>query len=344
MSAGADERLQAVRRLLAAARAVAADASVASELARTTGLSPQGVAHALAHHLEHDPTEAELASLMTYAGEAEAVLVILSANVFAAALRAIAIARAASARVYVRPSRREPTFARALVRASDDPSLILAEDFEPEALLAGEIHVYGRDETLDRVRARAAPGVRLRGHGAGFGVAWVSRAADLSSSARALADDTIAFDQRGCLSPRVALVEGDAARADAFAAALHGALGELQTRIPRGVLSAGERAQVAQYVALMQFAGHARSSAFHVVGSALAAAPLVLPPAARCMHVAPTADVASARELLLPFTRFIVAFGADDTSRAADLAPAHARLSRLGLMQHPPLDGPVDLR
>lgn len=339
------ERIADVRRLLAAARAVtAARLGIQADLARSTGLSKEGVELAFTRHLELDATDSELTALVGYAGQAESVLVILSANVFVAALRAIALARAASSSVRVRPSRRDPVFARALVDAVADPSLTLAEDADPKALRAGEIHVYGRDQTIAEVRAQAAPGVRVRGHGAGMGAAWISLAANLTNAADALAMDIVAFDQRGCLSPRVALVEGDTARADAFADAVHHALALSGLRVPRGAVSDADRAEAARYVALMQFAGRARVSADHAVGTAEPRAPLIVPPAARCLHVAPAADAAAARALLAPLARFVVAVGADDTDRAIEIAPDHARLSPLGRMQCPPLDGPVDRR
>ena len=52
------------------------------------------------------------------------------------------------------------------------------------AIEAGAIHVYGRDETIAAVRAAARPGVVVRGHGAGLGVALVTPAADLGARPR----------------------------------------------------------------------------------------------------------------------------------------------------------------
>ena len=53
-----------------------------------------------------------------------------------------------------------------------------------ESVRSGEIHVYGRDETIASLRARAAEGVRLRGHGAGLGVAIVRASAERKPGAR----------------------------------------------------------------------------------------------------------------------------------------------------------------
>src|SRR6478735_222479 len=96
-----------VRRVIAAASRVARDASIVPALVASTGLSRQGVELALARHVETSATEEDIASLVAYAGTTKHVHVILSANVFVAAVRAIAIAIAASDRVTVKPSTRE---------------------------------------------------------------------------------------------------------------------------------------------------------------------------------------------------------------------------------------------
>ena len=62
-------------------------------------------------------------------------------------------------------------------------------------------------------------------------------------------------------------------------------------------------------------------------------------------HVGPLcATVEDARGILEPMLRSIVAVGSDDEQSARELAPPWARISALGRMQRPPLDGPVDLR
>ena len=87
-----------------------------------------------------------------------------------------------------------------------------------------------------------------------MGVAWISADAHLEKAARGLADDVVVFDQRGCLSPRIALVLGDEARASALADALHAELERLDVSIPRGAVPAEERAAAGRYVATMTYA------------------------------------------------------------------------------------------
>lgn len=339
----AGQRIDDVKRLVAAARLVVERrAAIVPAIAESSALSVEGVELAFARSLETDATDADLAKLVARAGDTPAVAVILSANVFVGALRAIAVARAAAERVVVRPSRRDPTFARALVEAAKDPAIVLDEALDVADVKTGEIHVYGRDETIADVKRRAS--VRVRGHGAGMGVAWISPSADLSAAARALADDVVLFDQRGCLSPRIALVGGDESRAGAFADALHEELERLDAEIPRGPVPAEERVHADRYVATMTYACRALVGGQHAVGVGPPGAPLVLPPPYRHVHVAPAASAADAAKLLEPLTRGIVAIGSDDEAAARTIGPAAARVSSLGRMQRPALDGPVDLR
>jgi hypothetical protein len=345
MTRGLAERKHDVLRLVEAARAVANErASIVEDLIATTGLSREGVELGFTRHLELQPSDAEIEALVASAGDAKHVVVILSANVFVAPLRAIALARAASPSVVIRPSRRDPPFARALVARAADPGLSLVDEIDLPRLFGGEVHVYGRDSTIAEVRARVGERIRVRGHGAGMGVALVSPAASLEVAASALAGDVIAFDQRGCLSPRVAIVIGDSERAERFASALSLALTLAGARVPRGIVHADERAEASRYEATLSYAGRVIVGADHVVGVGPAGAPLVVPPPARHVHVVPAASEHEARRLLEPLRAVLVSFGCDDAPLAARVAPPHARRSSLGEMQRPPLDGPVDLR
>ena len=339
------ERIGDVRRLVDAARALVVERSRhTAAIVESTGLSPAGVELALTRHLELDPTDDALRLLVDRAGDAPRVTLILSSNVFVGALRAVAFARAAAPEVVVRPSRRDPAFARALIERAADPAIRLATDVDVAAVDAGEIHVYGHDETIADVRRRARPSIRVRGHGAGMGVGWVSEAAALETSAARLADDVVVFDQRGCLSPRIVFVAGAAGRADAFADALHRALERLDVTVPRGSVPTDERAAGDRYAATMTYACRALVGTGHAIGIAPPGAPLFLPPPYRNVHIASAATLEGARTLLEPLRSSVVAVGADDLDAARVLAPPWARVSPLGEMQRPPLDGPVDLR
>lgn len=318
-----------VRALLAAAHRVAADAEVREATAESTGLSRAGVDLAMENHLELEVTDADLAKLIERAGMASAVAVILSSNVFVGALRALALALAASDNVIVRPSRRDPAFATALAKAAGIP---LAAELDVANITQGEIHVYGKDDTIFDVRKRAK--VPVKGHGSGMGVALITAAADLTASARALADDVVVFDQRGCLSPRIVLAAESVA--DDFADALHAALED--SPIPRGMLSSEERAASSRYVSTMSYGARVLVGTQHAVGVAKT---IITCPAYRHVHVIATDDPAA---MLAPIARGVTTVGSNDLEAARVIAPLHARIARLGEMQRPPLDGPVDLR
>jgi hypothetical protein len=270
---------------------------------------------------------------------------VLSANVFVAPLRAIAIARAAAPVVTVRPSPRDPVLACALVDAAADGGLSLVDARDVGAIAEGEVHVYGRDETIDVVRRGARPGVVVRGHGAGIGIAVVCADGDVDVAAGGLALDAVAFDQRGCLSPRIAFVEGDARRAEAFTRTLHGALASASLRVPRGALHDDEAAEARRWSDAVAFAGTLWAAEQHAVALVPRDAGLAaLPPPGRHLVVVPLPSIAALPEALGPLARFVVAVGSDAPERLRGMAPAHARLSALGRMQRPPLDGPVDRR
>jgi pimeloyl-ACP methyl ester carboxylesterase len=246
--------------------------------------------------------------------------------------------------VTIRPSPRDPTLTEALARAAADPAIRIVDDRDIARVEAGEIHIYGRSEVVDAVRKAARPGVVVRGHGTGMGVAVVTCAADVREAARAIADDVVLFDQRGCLSPRVALVEGRPDRAESLARALDEVLEALGERVGRGALSPAERQESIRWTDTLAFAGGAWSGAHHVVALGTPSSPLLLPPPGRHVLVAAVASLGEAAARIAPFARYVVAIGSDDAARMGPIAPPHARLSPLGRMQHPAFDGPVDRR
>ncbi len=344
MSRTVEERIADVRRLLAAANGVYRDrARLTADIARSTGLSREGVEVGF-ECLERDATDADLRALVDSAGDAERVHVILSANVFVAPLRAIAIARAASDHVSVRPSSRDPTLTHALVTMARDPAIAMARDRDGAIRDADRIDVYGRDETIALVRAQAKRSTVVRGHGAGLGIAVVTRAGDAGEAAEALAADIVPFDQRGCCSPRVAFVEGSSDRAEAFATALDDCLAAWERRTPRGTLSEGERADAARWRDVLAFVGRVWAGGHHVVALAPSGSPLSVPPSGRHVLVACTRSLEDVGAALGPIDRFVVSVGTNEPERLRSLAPPHARVVPLGRMQRPPLDGPVDRR
>jgi hypothetical protein len=338
------DRVSDVRQLLRAAREIHhRRADLAPAIAASTGLSLQGVELGFGC-LEIEADDAALERLVASVADASRVHVVLSANVFVAPLRALALARAASDRVTVRPSPRDPTLARALVAAAADPALAVLEDRDVAGIEeGGEVHVYGRDASVAAVRARVRPGVVVRGHGAGMGVAVVTRDAVLASAAAGLARDVVVFDQRGCLSPRLAVVEGDAGRAAAFAATLHRELEGWEARAPRGALLDEERLQAAAWREGLRFAGQVWSGAAHMVALGPRSA-LAVPPPGRHVCVVAADSLEDARDWLASVAAHVVSVGSDAPARLQGITPEHARVCALGEMQRPLLDGPLDRR
>lgn len=338
MTESDEARRARVHAVLGAARRIASAHDPLGREARArlpdvTSLSREGVELALTEHLESEADDASIDALLAACGRAPRCHVVLSANVCVAAVRALALALATSPVVLVRPSRRDPVVAELLARALAESgelaraagSVTLAPALDPAA--GDEVHVYGRDETVAAIGASLPAGVVLRAHGAGFGVAVVGASSSLEGAAAALARDVVPFDQRGCLSPRIALVEGDPPRALRFAAALDGALAALGARVPRGGLNEDEHAAIAAYRATLEAVGVVHAGSGHIVGVDPSARALVLPPTGRVVHVV-AASPAAASAMVAPLARFVTTLGADDdgslVSALAHAAPPRA--------------------
>src|SRR5262249_43951031 len=129
-----------------------------------------------------------------------------------------------------------------------------------------------------------------------------------------------------------------------FSHALHAALLAWDRRVPRGKLSPEERAQAARWHDALVFAGQVWRGQNHVVALGPSDVAAVVPPPGRHVYVMPVERWEQACTALGNMARYVVAVGTDDPARVAGIAPTHARLSVLGRMQRPPLDGPVDRR
>jgi hypothetical protein len=315
-----------------------------SLLPAATGLSPQNVELCLRECLEIAPSDAELRALCCTTPVVPAAHVLLSANVFVGAHRAIAIGLAASELVSVRPSRREPQMTE-LLREAGAPFRI-AYELRPSA--GDHVWAYGSDVTLRSVRSALPSAVTLHAHGSGFGVAVVSASSppELEAAASALARDVVPFDQRGCLSPRIALVSGNLETARRLAEALVAHLARFEEQVPRGELSADERAAERRYRDLAAYSGELFAETRYAVSlrAETPGEPLLVPPVGRNVHVVSTADVGARLDAMRDAVTAVGVFGPDSLrDRLVALMPA-ARVSALGCMQRPPLDGPVDRR
>lgn len=311
------------------------------DLAAEAGLAPAVVADALDRWLELAPLETELTALLARARPAPAALVVLSANVPTAPLRAIAWALAAAPVVAVRTSRRARVFVETL--AHEVPGLFAHEVVDGHADLAARVatlapdavvHVYGGADAVAAITA-AAGARRCEAHGPGFGAVYLDEIPS-RETARAVADDVAAFDQRGCLSPRILLVRGDA-RTTAERVSL--ALDAVGARLPRAPLDAALRAAIARLADAAAMVGAAHVGPHHAV-FCLGDGPPTVSPGGRTLTVHAVPDRAAAEGVL-------AALGPSLTVVASDVplaVPRGLRTAAPGAVQRPPFDGPVDLR
>jgi hypothetical protein len=303
-----------------------------------TGLSRENVELALTEILETHPSEAELAALLGSVSPAPRAHVQLSANVFTAALRALALALAQSAQVAVRPSRRERAFPELL--CAELPWVKLVEALRPEP--GDHLWAYGSDATLEAVSQATRAGVTLHAHGSGFGVAIIDSAD--AEAAALLTRDVVPFDQRGCSSPRVALVLGDEDDARAFARAVAQALSRAAQDVPLGRLGDAERAEQARFRETLSYVGEVFEAGPGVVALDGAPERLIEAPVGRNVVVVRTGDGLG---WLADHRAKIIAAGVSERDELRSRVRAElpdARVSALGRMQRPLLDGPVDGR
>jgi hypothetical protein len=204
----------------------------------------------------------------------------------------------------------------------------------------------------------------LHANGSGFGIAIVdlgSVASALSGAvaraATAIAEDTLAFDQQGCLSPRCVLVLGGHTRGRELAGALAEALAAAGRRVPRGRLSLDELGDVTWYRQCASCFGEVFDTEHGLVSlhaaEPCAVAPLasaslsellrLLPPPGRNLEIIPIASLDAALPALAPWITSAACSGPELALQVRDWLP-RARICELGRMQRPPLDGPVDRR
>lgn len=334
--------------LLTAARVLAEPARPQSQrlrlrLQETTGLSRENIDLALERCLERELDQASYLRLISRVAQAPRALVLLSANVFVAPLRAICLARAASARVLVRASRRDPALAEALAELLPN-AFELVPELRPQA--GDHFWAYGSDDTLASVRAQLPPGVSFYEHGSGLGVVVVDYrggVAAVEELARAVALDTALFDQRGCLSPRLVCVLGDEHAAKTVASSLARELERLELELPPGRPLPEQQAEQRRFSDAASYAFDVTATGCGVVSLALDGR-IVLPPTGRNLHVTLSSDPVATLSGLSRHLTCIATWGDDRLRTSLRGAFPGARSCDPGLMQSPPLDGPVDLR
>jgi len=115
---------------------------------------------------------------------------------------------------------------------------------------ADVITASGNDETLAAIRRRIPTRARFLAHGHKLSFLYLTKESLAGFNARKLirraAEDIVAWDQSGCLSPHVVYVETNPdIPPELFAARLAGELAALEASHPRGPLGAAEAAHIA---------------------------------------------------------------------------------------------------
>lgn len=346
------EALARVSELLAVARRIADPGDPLGARARdvlpvSTGLSPAGVDLALREHLEHSPPRSEIEALLASVEPARGAHVLLSANVFVAALRALALGLASSSRVSVRASRREPELV-ALLHAGAPRLFSIVDRLAPDP--GDHVWAYGTAETLRSLRGELPSGAVLHAHGPGLAalVVDLTRLGDERrvAAAAAVARDVALFDQRGCASPRLGLLLGSSADARAFAESLARAAYAEEAVNPRGALSADEQADAVRYRDLMTYAGAALPAGRGLIGLDLDGRSTCIAPVGRHLHlvrVEPDQVVPRLSEQAESW----VTLGLETDADSARLLREHfpgVRQAALGRLQRPAFDGSLDRR
>ena len=346
-----NQRIARVQRFLESAQALRQTehplfSRARAQLPGATGLSKENVNWALDNALEVHSSSWDLELLCYRTPECHRAHVLLSANVFVAALRAIAIAISASPEVYVRPSRREPTMVELLAQAAPGHFHVV-DELRP--LPGDHCWAYGNDNTLFQLRRSLARDVVFHGHGSGYGIVIIKvdelQDNALDKLARSIAEDVAPFDQRGCLSPRIVLVEKNREAARRLWRMLAKEMTEREIQMPVGDISVDERADVHRYHDTLCVAGEVLSAGSGLVSFETQALPWILPPIGRVLHIRTARD---AIEDALPHAAMLTTIGLNSTkskcaTRLQQVFP-QVRIAKLGYMQRPKLDGPVDLR
>lgn len=228
-------------------------------------------------------------------------------------------------------------------------------DLTGEALRVSDLVVaYGDDETVGWVRSHLPPHVQLRAYRHRLGVGMVGRAA-LGGTAWATARDAaravVLFDQRGCTSPHVFVVEeGGGVSPRDWAALLGEALREMEETLPSGPLEPETWATVHQLRGAAELEEEMGNGVVVRHGGAEAPWTVVFHPGGellpsclgRVVRVVPVPDLHQGVALLSGWEKYLQTVGVAGAGEGAEaLAEALARLgvcriTSLGNMPWPP--------
>jgi hypothetical protein len=215
---------------------------------------------------------------------------------------------------------------------------------------AGKVIVYGGDEAVTGVRSMLPPGADLVAYGPKVGVVVVLEdAAGAPGVAEALARDVCAYEQRGCVSPRLAFTVGEERR-EALAEELAGALGSIVKDTGRARIAPAEASAIRGLRSEVELGAHGQDARVMgpvddvgwtvITGSRPRIETRALP---RVVRVYSAPDLKAWGRLLQPLRGRIQAVGYAGESGRAQLAREAAllgacRVAPVGRIAWPPVD------
>lgn len=337
-------------------------------VAERSGLSNEGAAWALETTLaamSRASLEEALGAMRRSFGvfrttSIRAQAIVLAANVFTACLRPMVWSLLARVPMLVKVATFDEGLADlfAVALHAIDPELgesvcVLRPHGESAALytqLAARVDLvsaHGGDHAMAEMRAATSPTTEFIAHGHGLGAIVVLRTT-LSSQVQALAAsiarDVAAYDQRGCLSPQVVLVErgGELSPRDLASLVSSHGLSALATSMPRGSLPLRIGAQQLQWRGLASslhelFEGDGYATSFEHAG------PMRPTPGYRniAVHTLDSPESLGAR--LAPYGAHLKVIAiAGDIDRVSLPSPLSPRICASGEMQKPPFAAATD--
>ena len=328
--------LQALRSLLGDERK---RRILTSSLKQSTQLCVPLINEGLDSVLEHSPTAAEIDQLVSSVEPAKRIWVSLSANVFTASFRAVALGLAASADVKVKPSTREGVLVRQLAGETNGLFSLCSS---VEATSGDHVHAYGSDATLRTIQASLPEHVRFLGHGSGLGVCLVDACKFTEDDAVALARDVVLFEQQGCLSPRLVFaVAESSAEASRVTELLSKGLEAVSRRFPLSPLLQDYRAERLWFERTASFCGPVVRAGGALLLRSCHKPTVLVPPPLRCLNVV---EVKRQPLHLADLEKQVTTVAVVPSVSSLLRVPLGVRVCALGQMQRPPFDGPVDRR
>lgn len=325
-------------------------------LAASSGLSPEMVAWGVRTTFEQiDERSLHAAAALDVGPSPNVTTVVLAGNVFLAAFEPLVLLLLRRSLALAKTSSKDDAFPHLFLEAirEEEPRLAAAVevvqfahdrlDLEALAVEAAEaVVVVGSDETIDSIRKRVATDKTFVGKGHGFGVVWIPEGVTVSADdIRAIATDVAAYDQRGCLSPQLILVEGDQGLEVARRLGEVG-LPQVHAERPLGRLSGGDRAKQMQWRGVARSLGELFESEAGSVSYEDGGA-FRMSPGFRNIQVLPSASRTETWSRMRKFGRHLKVVGVVGVAERRELIAAlssqgeeSVRVCAAGEMQRPP--------